>query len=294
MLNYKTIKFLDNQSRELIISDFQTALTNYNTISEGINLKAPSPKLDVVKIPGSDFGEVANISYAGRYIRINGRFVDYTGSGEATRDSISYLKSFEGQRVRAEVYFGADNITDSKKTYTGEGTIHEVSTLTHNHENEYNFLLSLFMPAPYFFGDTVTDTLFLGTGGRGYGKSYSFGYKPSGSLSVINNGDTTGFVNLRIKGPAQNVEIKGNNTSFILGTISNPFTIQSNEFVDIDSQNQIVISSNNANITAQSNNIFDSFRIKAKNTLNLQVLASLTDKTTSIMTTLQTPFILID
>ena len=294
MLNYKTIKFLDNQSRELIISDFETPLTKYNTFGEGIDLKAPSPKLDIVKIPGSDFAEVANISYAGRYIRINGRFIDYTGSGDTTRDSITYLQSFEGQKVRTEVYFGADNITDSKKTYTIEGTISEVNTINHNNLNEYNFLVTLFTSAPYFFGDIITNTLFLGRGGRGYGKNYSFGYKPSGSLSVINNGDTTGFVNLRVKGPAQNIQINGNNTSFTLGTISNPFTIQSNEFVDIDSQNQIVTSSNGANLTAQSNNIFDPFRIKAKNTINLQVLASLTDKTTSIITTLQTPFILND
>jgi hypothetical protein len=294
MLNYKTIKFLDSQNRELIISDFESTLTRYNTTEEGINLKAPTPKLNVVKIPGSDFAQVANINYAGRFVRINGRFVDYSGSAESTRDSITYLKSFERQAVSAEVYFGSDNSTNSKKTYTIDGTITEVSTLKHDNSNEYNFLVSLFSPTPYFCGETITNTLFLGKGGRGYSKNYNFGYKPSGSLSISNEGDTTGFANIRIKGPAQNIVVNGNNASFVLGTIASPFTIQNDEFVDIDSQNQIVTNSNGVNLTALTNNIFDPFRIKPKSTLNLQILANLTDKTTSIITTLQTPFIQID
>ena len=113
-------------------------------------------------------------------------------------------------------------------------------------------------------------------------------------MSISNEGDTTGFADIRIKGPAQNIVVNGNNASFVLGTIASPFTIQSNEFVDIDSQNQIVTNSNGVNLTALTNNIFDPFRIKPKSTLNLQILANLTDKTTSIITTLQTPFIQID
>ena len=293
-LNYKSIKFTDSQNRVLLISDFISELTNYKTKNKGIDLSSPAPQIDVVKTPSTDFAQIANISYSGRYIRINGRFIDFGGSANSTRDSITYLKSFERKEVDAEVYFGSDNITNSKKTYTIKGTITELSTLDHNQDNEYNFLLTLFSPTPYFFGETFTKVLPLGTGGRGYPKAYSYGYVPGGNLSVVNNGDTLGFTTIKINGPAQNITINANNSSFILGTGAEPFTIQDDEFITIDSQNQIVTTNNDLNITGLTNNIFDPFRVNSSSTLNLQVLASLTSENTEITASLQTPYIQID
>ena len=294
MINTKTIKFLDNQSRELIISDFNTDLTKYNSYDAGIDLKTPAPKTDVVKTPGSDFAQIANISYAGRFVRINGRFVDPAKSSRNTRDSITYLKSFERREVSAELYFESDTIENSKQTYTINGIITEVSTFNHNQLDEYKFLVNFFSPTPYFFGQTLINRVSLGTGGRNYKKSYPYAYNPSGTILVTNEGDTFGFMKLRIQGPAKNIQIKNNNQTFELGTVQTPFVIQDNEFIDIDGENQTVISSTNTNLTILSNNIFDVFRVDAKSTLSLQVLADLTDKTTEVTTTLKTPFIQID